>query len=369
MRRRAKLVLVATLLWLVAPAAVFGNAQQDACRQRSIQLRVIDRMSQIVTDLDPSHFAASCHGKPVRIVSITPNRAPRRVFVLLDASGSMEPVHKFTFDVAEELLNDLPAGTQVAAVAFATKAAGNWTFSTDRDALREQLEALRNERHLEKELKGYTALLSTMEQSLSAFGEPQDGDSLYVISDGEDNASTVSWQKFDAMAIQHRIRVFAMRVEWFGGRGPTPEGLENHLQDIVASTGGASVVARVDRGKCWQQSCNEPLRDSTGKPTRRESELDLQARVMMSGSKMQIELPERAGKKRDWDLRFSDPKGGEGPYSDLPARFAFVFDICHGLRRPQGYVQTSNQTQNYRRGAEGAEKTMCFPNVGAGVKM
>jgi len=313
MRQWRRCALTGALLWLTASAVALGRPQESPCLERTVQLNVITHNGQTVTDLSTSQFAAFYHKRAVRLLSITQNVGPRRVVILVDASGSMQPVRRFVFDVAEELLSDLPEGTQVGSVVFAQKVVGSWTLTTDRKAMQKQLEVLRNDRGLDNTIKGVTALLKTMQESLKTFGRPQEGDSLYVISDGEDNASNVYWRKLADQIVQSGIRVFAMRIHWVGGHlTPEEEESENHLQDIVIRTGGASLELPLSREKYLSVSHVEPLRDATGKPTPRAVEIALQSRLISGDSKMLIELPEATAKTGDWDLRFSDPQRSKG---------------------------------------------------------
>lgn len=126
-----------------------------------------------------------------------------------------------------------------------------------------------------------------------------------MISDGHDNTSHVDRYKLESELIQHGIRVFATNFQWVGTL--TPVQGENHLQDIVFWTGGTWAV--VSPG--WDHregSYDEALRDSAGKPTRRGTEIDMQARTIVNDSKMVVELPGPADKQRNWALRLSDPK-------------------------------------------------------------
>jgi hypothetical protein len=275
-------------------------------------MNVITREGQIVTKLDGSQFVGYFRHKPLQILAITEDRRPRRVFILLDASGSMEPTHKFTFDLADELLSRLPPGTEVGFLVFAKAATGSLALTTDRETIRQQLQNLRDDQQLQKKLKGTTALLSAIHESLASFGNPQDGDALYIISDGRDNASNLDWHKLNEEVLQQRVRVFAMQPKLVEDGGPVPDEASNDLEDIVTSTGGLAIVlpllGRVGHSRL---SLSPPLRDPTGKPTEVATRLDLQVRLITSLSKIVVQLPEPPGKALGWELRFSEPKASK----------------------------------------------------------
>lgn len=282
------------------------HSQEDACLRRTIELSLVNSKGQIINDLNPSEFAAIYRGKPVRILSIAQDHGPRRVVILLDASGSMTPVHQFAFDVADELLDQLPQGVQVMPIIFAKEEAATSTLTTDRQSVRQQLKTLRDDRRLPKSVKkGGTALLQAIEGALSSFPNPQDGDLIYVISDGDDNFSNVNWRKLDEQLLQHKTRVFATRIHWVSDI--IGIGSNNDFADIITATGGSAIVLALDFKRYEQQTYKESLRDSLGKKSRTALEIDMQVRLMISLDKMEIELPEPAQSNHHLDLRLAAP--------------------------------------------------------------
>lgn len=282
------------------------QSQEDTCLKRTIELSLVNSKGQVVKDSDPSMFAATYRGKSVRILSVAQDHGPRRVVILLDASGSMMPVHQFAFDVADELLDQLPQGVQVMAVIFAKEEAATSTFTTDRQSVRQQLKTLRDDRRLPKLVKkGGTALLQAIEGTLSSFPNPQDGDLIYVISDGDDNSSNLNWRKLDEQLLQRGIRLFAMRVQWVSS--PISMESTNNLADIITSTGGSAIVLPLGFMRYEQGEYKQPLRTPTGEKSRMALQIDMQVRLMMSLNKLQIELPEPAQSKHHLDLRLAPP--------------------------------------------------------------
>lgn len=299
-----KLLLGATLISLAASAAPLAHSQQNSCLQPTVYLSVIDRKGEVIEDVSPGQFAAFYRGKPARILSLAQDRGPRRVLILLDASGSMESTHTLDFDVADEVLDRLPPGTLVGAMVFAKQDTGVPVLTPDRDSVRKQLRALQDDKHLPKAIKKTTALLDTIQESLQAFGSPQEGDTLYVISDGEDNSSRLNWRKLDDQLLERGIRVFAMRIDWTG----VSLSADDNLPDVITSTGGSAVVLPLDLVRYGELTYKQPLRDTTGKISRLALQIGVQVRIITDSQKMRLQLPEPARGKREWQLRFSDPK-------------------------------------------------------------
>lgn len=279
-----------------------ASARQVSCLQQTVHVNVLTRDGRIVTGLGASTFAGSYKRHSVLIRSVAENRGPRRVFILIDASGSMLAFHDLSFNIAEELLSDLPPGTQFAFLVFAERAIGAPEFTADRKSLRSQLETLRNERNLQKRIRKMTALFNALDESLASFGKPQEGDVFYIISDGHDNASRMDWRKLEAQILQRGIRVFAMRVHWLEG----PESSPGHLADLVNSTGGYEIVLPVDFALDSGVPYNRPFTDAKGKPTRFAAAINLQLRLIMHSMDVTLQLPDPPRKSNKWQLNFAD---------------------------------------------------------------
>ena len=302
--RGARSVLFAAILCFAALVAPPARAQAGRCLRRIVYASVINRKGQIVEDADLGDLRGSYRGKPVRIVSYARDLHPRRVLVLLDASASMAQTRDFTFNVADELLDQLPQGTEVGAMIFAQHSTPVPVLTTDRQSVHEDLEAWRNDKRLNKDLKDATALLSAIERSLPAFGKPQVGDTIYVISDGDDNVSNLKWRALDETLLARGIRVFALRILW---TGYPLEGIHTDLPDMVTSTGGSAVVVPLDYFRYMQSVYNPRLRDPSGKPSRLAQEIELQVRLTLNFGRIVIELPEPAKDPATWELRFAKP--------------------------------------------------------------
>lgn len=293
-------LLVWAMLFTISPA----RAQDDTCVHPTIQFSLVNQLGHPLTDLSSSQFVATYRGKPVKILSVTPVPGPRRVLILIDASRSMESTHNVDFNIADELLDQLSAGTEIAVVAFAQETTATPGFTTDRETVRKELHVFRSDERLTKSLKNHTALFETINRSASIFGTPQPGDILYVISDGQDNASEIKWQSLDEDLLQRGVRLFAFRIEWTASVPML--GLEDTFPKIISSTGGMAVVLPVDSTYNEnEQTYSPPLRDPHGKKLDLAVEIDMQTRLMLNLNKMQIELPEPPRGKRELELRLA----------------------------------------------------------------
>src|ERR1035437_644108 len=82
-----------TLRWLsvfvVCLSVTPLTAQQDPCLVRTIPLGILDKSRTPASAVVPGMLSGKLHGKPVEILSIRRDQGPRRMVILLDASGSM----------------------------------------------------------------------------------------------------------------------------------------------------------------------------------------------------------------------------------------------------------------------------------------
>jgi hypothetical protein len=80
---------IAVLFALTFAFAVQVAAQTDTCSRRTILVSASDRDWAPIPGLQAGDFSGESHGKPVRILSVTPDEQPRRIVLLVDSSGSI----------------------------------------------------------------------------------------------------------------------------------------------------------------------------------------------------------------------------------------------------------------------------------------
>lgn len=222
---------------------LFGclSARAGDCSNASIWLSAFDKSGAVETDLKAEDLRAEAGGKPAPILSLSLNEQPRRVLVMIDTSGSMEasPGERklgFVLPVAGFAAAALPSDSTALLLTFGDKLVPE----SDDFETRQQVE----QRILElskKEPKGRTALLDSIDQALAVFGDPQFGDSIYLVTDGGDNHSKTSYSKLREKLILRGVRVFVFLVPV--SVAPTEEVVEgvNQMADFASSTGGSLI--------------------------------------------------------------------------------------------------------------------------------
>jgi len=280
------------------------RAQEPPCMQRTVVANVLTEAGQPVADVPASSFRGTFHGKSVRVLSATRDLGPRRVVVLLDASGSMldgGAKWQLARRAVSDILNALPAKDQIALLVFAAKVDAVVGFSEGRQAIADRIAALEAGRKSFPKGSRNTALLDAMLEGLSLLQPAQRGDVIYLISDGGDNISRAKPDKVERALLATGVRLFALGfVDPSGYRSRTLDELigSSLLHDFPEDTGGALLILE---GYSFE-----------GK---REAELNLSLRRLYSQMtqyyRLEVALTEPIDKPGRWKLKLVDDNGKE----------------------------------------------------------
>jgi hypothetical protein len=278
------------------------RAQEATCSQETVFANVTDPDGNPAPGLKATNFRASFRGRPVQILSASMNIEPRRIVLLLDASGSMLGPEtgkwKAALGVAKNLVEKLPPPHSIGLLVFALKIDERVDFTQNRQAILDLLNNLQaGEKALPKGLRT-TALWDAILEGLALLGSPQPGDAIYAITDGGDNASITSPGKVKRALLAARVRLFALLPPLSClGSGRTLEEIEgpDTLEDLANTTGGALV-----------SGCLTTLASLGGgqalEPAQLQAALDGLYRQMIKFYTLEVELPQPVDKMRDWKL-------------------------------------------------------------------
>jgi hypothetical protein len=287
-------------------------AQTDPCLRRSVAVNVFDNQNRITAGLTAENFRASFRRQPVKILRVTQGSAAR-VVIVLDASGSMlsnKSEWEFSIESAKQLSNALPPGVPLGLIVFSANVEKTIALTNDRQSIVAELDAFKTGRRAI--LKGLrkTALWDSMSQALSLFGSPETGDTLYVVSDGMDNASHVEINELKRAASSFRI--FALVPDPF----PFPNGeymVRNpELVQLATESGGFTLLVSTR-----PMEANDPLFGPPQPPTfetvltggQITSTKDEQFRRALSFYRVEVELPTRIEKTGEWSLKATASNG------------------------------------------------------------
>jgi tetratricopeptide (TPR) repeat protein len=234
-----------TLIWgqckpIPAPATSQVSASRtEDCLRRTISLNVLDANSRPGWDLQPADLQVEIGHKAARIVSLSLDKLPRRIVLMVDSSGSMGTSRRnsgwgVTLPVATFAVDVVPSSASVAFVTFADKAVRESKGFENREEVRKEVLALAKQHP-----SGHTALFDSMDQVLNVFGEPQFGDAIYLVTDGEDNRSTTLRSRLRENLISRGVRVFVFFVPQEGSVFEDDKReIRSLIEGLAEATGG-----------------------------------------------------------------------------------------------------------------------------------
>ncbi len=239
---RTSAFLVLVPLFLVGclsaqqPSAVNAESSPPIdCAHRSIPVTVLNSPNN--AQLQASELKVTTGNASPAVLFLEREHLAPRVVLLLDTSGSMQsefgPKWKHALVAAEFVLEAIPANSQVALVTFTTQ--GHATGFGSREVAQKKLLALKD-----TQPRGRTAIYNAVQGVLPLFGDPQFGDAIYIVSDGEDDFVKQDRKDVTDAVLKRGIRVFALVVQ--DPRSPiTPEERNGpaELYEFVKSTGGS----------------------------------------------------------------------------------------------------------------------------------
>ncbi|MCU1269986.1 MAG: VWFA-related Acidobacterial domain protein [Acidobacteriaceae bacterium] len=234
------------LALLLSPLPGCAQGLQD--QTRSIAVNVLDSHGSAIRDLTKENFRVRVNGKPAEVLSAEYSLAPRRIVVLLDTSGSMAGNRNNTkWQIAREALTDViattPKSVPIALLAFSDRINSTFGFEQGRAAI---VDWLRQGPSQRERLKGRTALFDATVAAIKLLQPPQPGDSIYAITDGGDDASTVSVRDTERTMVLSGVRFFIFLLAEPSVTEEQRSGLDSVTQLAIRS-GGFIFGARAQR--------------------------------------------------------------------------------------------------------------------------
>lgn len=303
---RPALSIVLTLCF-----AVSLSAQTD-CSHRTIPVSVFDRKTGQILEPSIASFKGTYRGKPIRVTSVTPNELPPRVIVLLDVSGSMAldpypspPNMVMGLTIARDLFSRLQPPAEIGFAIFADKMERVVSLTNNRPELVAAANSVeRSITDVRARLGGSTALWNSVAETATMFGNVRVGDTIFAITDGEDNFSRGGSSPENVIANLASAGIRLFRVERRRGvpqtntsSGMTDLLLVRSLQVMIQDTGGQTTALSV------------PL--ATADLPRVRETFDLQYRIIRNFSRVSVELPEAVRQSADWRLELANVPGND----------------------------------------------------------
>jgi hypothetical protein len=321
-------ILLAAYLLLNLSSAAFVSAQADSCSHRSLSVYVQDSQGSPITGLVPADLEAKAHGKPVKILSISPDSRPHRVLLIADTTHSMNsaatgepPRWRWQIALAQHFFEQNRQKAQIALLIFGKQINVVVDFSQGNAAVGVKLqEAAKGYDNLRNEpTKGTTTLHEAVLQGLQLFDHATSADAIYVLTDAvENNTATHDSGEVIQRLIAMDVRLFAVLLQQeIGYRNKTAEEVlgPEELSEIARKSGGA-ILSTAE----WHNDRVSLSANANGKATTQET-LTRLYQAILQDSLLELVLPFPLEKNESFQLKPSDSarhqwKGAQIIYSD-----------------------------------------------------
>ena len=285
-------------------------AQDSPCTKRTIAVGVVDYAWNLVPNLTAASFRGKLRGRDVQVLSATIDTNPRRIVLLLDASGSMMDTDrgwKAEVTVAESLIRLAPPQASIGQIGFSERSLDTQDFDQEPSALLKKLSALAKVcEEPRKSLLG-TALYDAIATAQGVLGVPKVGDVIYALTDGLDNKSRAKPREVEEELLRAGGRLFgvfmdlntAIRRARMADEDPT-----RGFHSVVEATGGSMLTLPYARA-------SSPYADIKAKTADEVVDFAFERLYQQMGEfyRLEVRLPETVEKPTKWKLEVLDASG------------------------------------------------------------
>jgi hypothetical protein len=259
----------------------------------------VDSQGILIKGLGATDLQASFRVGPAKILSIVPDDRPHRIVILVDASETMATKWREVLAPASDLAETSLPNTKMALIVFKNRIEEQVRFSEGQSAVAERLRQMRATANVSGQgTGGKTAIFDALLGGLQLLETPTSADSLYLISDGADNASHSHLDDVIQTLSANGVRAFAsLTVGHFGNRFPTPEEERGpfDINELARKTGG---LVNVPFGQGLPTKPEQAERLSQG--------MHRFYQTMAQNYRLELELPAELEKPTAWKLNLSD---------------------------------------------------------------
>lgn len=307
-----KALKVGVLLLVLTSIPASAQIESDKCLDQSVPLTVVSLDRSRLPDIGPGTFHGTYDGKPIRINSVSVDRQPRRVLLLLQTSGRFETVPDWPKAVALDLLEGIPVPSEVGLATFSETLNTLLGPTADREKVRKDIEAVYPARNTKVKSTGEsTHLWDAIDGSMKFLGPQRIGDVVFVVTDGTDDHSKRSQDEAIHTLLAWRVRLYfaqlmgspSVRIMFHPGGNPfalptmsgeSPQGV---LQAAI-QTGGLGI------GTSY---FDEDVEVRKRHPSWMQKAMEMRSREILGFFRVDLQLPEPANTEGAWSLSINSP--------------------------------------------------------------
>lgn len=202
-----------------------------------LNVTVVDKSGHLITDLPQSAFQVLENGAPQQIKLFKREDVPVSMGLIIDNSGSMREKRKQVESAALAMVKDSNKQDEVFIVNFNDEAYLDADFTSDPSVMEQGLTKI--------DSRGGTAMRDAIRMSIDHLRQKAKRDKkvLLVITDGNDNASTVSLDTLIREAQQNDVLIYAIGLLSEEEKSEARKA-QRAIKLLVDSTGGQAFYPR-----------------------------------------------------------------------------------------------------------------------------
>ncbi len=294
-----------------------SQAQQGACDARTVSISVNEANGQAVGDLTSGNFRATLGGQALSIVKVMPHPPIRRIVFMIHTSGGMRSMTgiRASLSLTSDMAGHLPAGTELALIAFADDSYLDQPLTTDRASLNAALHNLDDA----NKWRGASAVFDAINFGIQKLPQPSDADAIVLISNGIDNASRAKFKDAIQNILNSGVRIFTIGIpisdQSGTDRAAFREG-QQHLDELAAASGGESFDFASADPSNYERSLHHEFVE--GLVLSKISDVaDFILHEMATGYNLEISAPSQFKKQSEWKLEVT---GGDNAKCRYPKK-------------------------------------------------
>ena len=223
------------------PAGQLGQVQRTdkgfvlkvETQEITLRATVVDARKHVVTDLGPGQFTVYENGQPQTILHFSREDIPVSIGILVDNSGSMRTKRNAVTTAVVNLVKSSNPGDEVFIVNFNDEPFLDQDFTNNISLMQEALDRV--------DSRGGTALYDAVFAASDhlAKAAKREKKVLLVVTDGEDNESSVSLEQA-IRSVQDENGPTIYTIGILGDEGKQPKRAKRALQALSEQTGGVA---------------------------------------------------------------------------------------------------------------------------------
>ena len=309
-------------------------AQDPACKTRSVTVGILDTHGVVPQDLTVNAFIARLGQKPLEITGARLYSGAKRVAILIDTSGSMrKDLHasgksNLAYWVAADAIERLPKDVSIAVVGFSDHVHGTLDFSSSREQLADEI--ARRRKSAENSPHGRTALMDAVKYVIDHIPDAGPGDSIYVVTDGEENASRVGHSPLERELGAAGVRLSVFLMQDFLFNGELFPGTDEVLR-LAKATGGTVIEIHPQIHGTGTSGTTENFSIPPERQQVITDELTVLYRQTARPYLFDLKLPSELKKPHKWKLEVADDQLRKSTYVFYPSE---IFPCGTASKKP-----------------------------------